>query len=513
MPFLKNLVAGEKLDAVFAGLSDAELRQTLIRAAEANAWLEMAEKIAQIGHWRLSLPGRELTWSNEIYRIFGVARDSFVPELGSTLGFYHADDRDAVTASINAAIEHAAAFEFESRVVRPDGQVRHVVCRGVARLGEAGRPAGLFGVIRDVTQEHEMGQALRDANARLDQIAHQDALTGLANRRRFDETLGLEWRRTWRGVKPLSLVLADVDSFKLFNDRYGHPAGDACLQRVAEVLARSARRSSDVAARYGGEELAMVLPCTDFAGAEKVAEDLRAAIQALGIPHEGNAAHGVVTVSIGVATAHPPGAADMGSPADLVAAADRMLYEAKRAGRNRVACATSLARAGEAPAEPAEAARLATLAAYEAAGATRRTPGMDRIARLAAKMAGTPIGLVTLVGEESQTFAGNFGLDHISGTPRDVSFCTHTIREAEPLVVADATDDPRFRDNPLVTGELGIRFYAGAPVISRRNGQRLGAVCVIDTAPHKVTGEAQRMMLKDMASMAAELLEDTAEDR
>jgi GAF domain-containing protein len=136
---------------------------------------------------------------------------------------------------------------------------------------------------------------------------------------------------------------------------------------------------------------------------------------------------------------------------------------------------------------------------------------MDRIARLAATMAGTPIGLVTLVGEDSQTFAGNFGLEEISGTERSVSFCTHTIRAAEPLVIADATRDPRFRDNPLVTGDLGIRFYAGAPVISRRNGQRLGAVCVIDRTPHAGTSAAQREMLKDMASMAAEILEEAAE--
>jgi len=491
--------------------SEADLRRMLARTAEANAWLEMAEEIAHLGHWRLNLPDQVVSWSNEVYRIFGVTRDSYVPDISSAVAFYHPDDRDEVNRAVKAAIRHATAYDYAARIVRPDGQIRHVVSRGVVRLGPDGTPAGLFGVIRDVTQEHEMEQALRGANARLEQIAHQDALTSLANRRRFDEALVSEWRRARRNGQPLSLAIADVDSFKLFNDRYGHPAGDACLKRVAAVLASTACRAGDLAARYGGEELAMVLPGTELANAAKVAEDLRRGIQALGIPHEGSPAHGEVTVSIGVATAYPPGVPGMGSPAELIEEADRMLYEAKRSGRNRVVSAASLLRERNPPPAEDEAARLATLATYEKAGATRRSPEMDRIARLAAKMAGTPIGLVTLVGQDSQTFAGNFGLEDISGTSRDVSFCTHTLREAEPLVVADATRDPRFADNPLVTGDLGFRFYAGAPVISRRNGQRLGAVCVIDRTPHTGTGAAQREMLKDMANMAAELLEEAAD--
>jgi diguanylate cyclase (GGDEF)-like protein/PAS domain S-box-containing protein len=483
----------------------------LARTAEANAWLEMAEEIAHLGHWRLNLPSQEVSWSNEVYRIFGVTRDSYVPDLTSATAFYHADDRDEVTMAVQAAISHGTAYEFQARIVRPDGQIRHVVSRGVARLGPDGKQGNLFGVVRDVTQEHEMEQALRAANARLEQIAHQDALTGLANRRRFDEAMVSEWRRTRRGGQPLSLVLADVDSFKLFNDTYGHPAGDACLQRVAAVLANTASRSGDLAARYGGEELALVLPGTELASAVKVAESLRRGIEALGISHAGSPSYGVVTVSVGVATVHPPGVPGMASPSELIEEADRMLYEAKRTGRNRVVSAESLLREKDAQPAEGEDARLATLAAYETAGAAGRSPEMDRIARLAATMAGTPIGLVTLVGEDSQTFAGNFGLEEISGTERSVSFCTHTIRAAEPLVIADATRDPRFRDNPLVTGDLGIRFYAGAPVISRRNGQRLGAVCVIDRTPHAGTSAAQREMLKDMASMAAEILEEAAE--
>ncbi len=504
-------MAGQPPDEACAPGSEADLRDVLARTIESNTWLEMAEEIAHVGHWRISLPGQELVWSNGIYRIFGVTRDLYVPHSVSAIAFYHTEDREAVANARRAAIETGTGYELAARIVRPDGEIRHVMSRGMARLGTDGKPICLFGVVRDVTQEHELEVALRNANARLDQIAHQDALTGLANRRRFDEVLAAEWRRTWRDAKPLSLVLADIDSFKMYNDSFGHPAGDACLQRVGAALARTARRSGDLVARYGGEELAVLLPGTDLVGAEKVAEDVRRAVEALDIAHPGNRAYGRVTVSIGVATAHPPGAAGMLDPLDLVAEADRMLYEAKRTGRNRTVSAASLARTGQTPAALAEAARLATLAAYEKAGATRRTPDMDRVARLAATMAGTPIGLVTLVGENAQTFAGNFGMEQVSGTPRDISFCTHTIREDEPLVIADATRDPRFYDNPLVTGDPAIRFYAGAPVISRRNGARLGAVCVIDTAPHGLTSAAQRAMLKDMASMAAELLEAAAE--
>ncbi|HWV88232.1 MAG TPA: diguanylate cyclase [Capillimicrobium sp.] len=173
---------------------------------------------------------------------------------------------------------------------------------------------------------------LQDTNRELAHLSGLDALTGVANRRALDEHLAREWGRMRRDGRPLSLALCDVDCFKDYNDRYGHPAGDACLRRVAEALGRAAGRSGDLVARYGGEEFAVVLPETGADGALPVAERARAAVGDLGIPHAGSQVAATVTISVGIATAQD-GDPD---PAALLARADTALYVAKRGGRNRV---------------------------------------------------------------------------------------------------------------------------------------------------------------------------------
>jgi diguanylate cyclase (GGDEF)-like protein len=173
---------------------------------------------------------------------------------------------------------------------------------------------------------------LARANRVLESLSYVDGLTGIPNRRQFREVLDREWRRCGRAGLPLSLVMIDVDEFKRFNDTYGHPAGDACLTRVAAAIVTGLRRGGDFAARYGGEEFAAILPETDRAGAAALAAELRRGVEGLAIPNE-RASAGVVTVSLGVAAATP----DETSAVDaLVAAADGALYRAKRRGRNRV---------------------------------------------------------------------------------------------------------------------------------------------------------------------------------
>jgi len=173
---------------------------------------------------------------------------------------------------------------------------------------------------------------LEEANSKLQQLSQVDALTGIANRRRFEETLAREWRRAMRDGMPLSLVMIDIDHFKDFNDNLGHQVGDQCLRRVAGEIREALTRPGDVVARYGGEEFGAVLPSTPSRGAFAVAEMLRARVEALGIAHP-TAATRIVTISAGVATAASGGDS---SPEALVAAADEALYRAKRAGRNRV---------------------------------------------------------------------------------------------------------------------------------------------------------------------------------
>lgn len=171
------------------------------------------------------------------------------------------------------------------------------------------------------------------AELRVEELAALDGLTGLANRRRFDAFLDDEWNRALRLGHPVSAVLLDVDRFKQFNDSYGHLEGDTCLRRVAEALTPFSRRPGDLVARYGGEEFAAVFGNTEAAAAAQLAEQIRRAVEALGIEHA-HAVGGVVTVSAGVATAWPQSAE--ASQEALLGAADRALYVAKASGRNRV---------------------------------------------------------------------------------------------------------------------------------------------------------------------------------
>jgi diguanylate cyclase (GGDEF)-like protein len=181
----------------------------------------------------------------------------------------------------------------------------------------------------------------------LRRIATHDSLTGLANRRSFDVALDREWRCAQRSGDALTLLMIDVDHFKAFNDRYGHPAGDDCLQRIARALESACRRPADLVARHGGEEFAVVLPHTDRLGARHVADQILSTIQRIAIDHEGSSTARHVSVSIGIACrdrgsegSAPPSAASRGpgdalvlAPRHMVDAADKALYAAKHAGR------------------------------------------------------------------------------------------------------------------------------------------------------------------------------------
>lgn len=172
----------------------------------------------------------------------------------------------------------------------------------------------------------------------LRQMVFIDGLTGVANRRCFDERLETEWRRAARNGSPLALLMLDVDHFKRFNDRYGHQAGDDCLRRVACAIKGGLLRPGDLVARYGGEEFACILPGTDFEGALAVGAGIEHIVRGLQIEHAGSDVAGAVTVSVGVAASLPDGDAD---PARLLALADAQLYRAKHSGRGR-ACGAVL---------------------------------------------------------------------------------------------------------------------------------------------------------------------------
>lgn len=178
----------------------------------------------------------------------------------------------------------------------------------------------------------ELQIELQKSNTELQKLTCQDGLTGIANRRRFDDFIRKECLRSAREGTPISLVLIDIDYFKLYNDNYGHLKGDECLQKVAETLEKAVQRPADIVARYGGEEFAVVLPNTNAQGAVKAADALRHAIESLELPHAYSPLCNIVTISMGIACKV---ASEKGSPADLIEMADEALYEAKNAGRNQ----------------------------------------------------------------------------------------------------------------------------------------------------------------------------------
>jgi diguanylate cyclase (GGDEF)-like protein len=191
-------------------------------------------------------------------------------------------------------------------------------------------------MIRDELEDELMiaKEHLQERNQELTVLATNDGLTGIANRRHFEEMLRLDLKRAVRAGSPVSLVLVDVDFFKKYNDHYGHVAGDECLRQIACALRAGLGRPSDLVARYGGEEFGVLLPGTGQVGARYVAERLRLAVMDLGIAHAEHPS-GIVTISAGVCTFHA-GPGEILDPAVFVKQADALLYRAKAAGRNRV---------------------------------------------------------------------------------------------------------------------------------------------------------------------------------
>lgn len=236
----------------------------------------------------------------------------------------------AIIAEDAAGIGGSGASRVVLEAIRKDG--RHIWVENKVKVLERSG-GGMWVVIctRDVTER----KLLED---QLAQQALVDGLTGIANRRAFDRALEKEWKRTARGGLTLSLVLLDVDHFKRFNDAYGHLAGDDCLRSIAEAVRGGVKRPGDVVARFGGEELAVLLPETEMAAAEMVACRLCSAVAGLLIPHRGNEeGAGMVTISGGVSTANGDMGGKVRMPQGLLLAADAALYRAKQAGRNRVA--------------------------------------------------------------------------------------------------------------------------------------------------------------------------------
>lgn len=278
--------------------------------------------------FRCGTDGTAFYVSPSSVRLFGWTPAEMVGK--GPVSFVVPEDMPAIMAAQRnqAAGDESSVVSY--RVKRKDGSTVWVEANARVIKDPATGHDNLVIVMRDISDRKRQED-------RLYELATTDGLTGLANRRAFDEALETEWHRTKRASGQLSLLLIDLDHFKGFNDHYGHQVGDDCLRAVASTIRSMVRRPGDLAARYGGEEIGVILPDTDSAGAVAIAQAIRTAVEALRIPHaENGPAARFVTISAGVATALSRMGGSIQMPAGLLQAADIALYKAKNNGRNRV---------------------------------------------------------------------------------------------------------------------------------------------------------------------------------
>lgn len=432
--------------------------------------------------------------SMAIDRLFGITP---AEAIGRSLTDLAGEDAAGLVAAAARARSGTASQESTFRAAHPSrGQVWIE-----ARFGTSLPSGGLVVALRDVSARKTAELALRVANVELNKLADSDPLTALANRRRFDRALETEGRRAARSDKPLTLLLLDVDRFKAYNDRYGHPAGDTCLKQIGHILKTTVTRSSDLPARFGGEEFALLLPGVEERDGAAMAERIREIIGALRIPHEGNAdGNGFVSVSVGCATMN----LTTGSRADcdlLVAAADRALYDAKRMGRNRVVSVVPLA-ATQAPEAglACDAGRLACIDTLRNLGALEPAPAFHRIAQMAAMLLGMPMAFITLLDRDAVSVVGHHGTgDGPLPVPHAVAL--HLLGVRSTVVVPGAVKDPRFA---TFAAEHGFAFLAAAPLLVGDDLQHVGALWVADRQARGMLDEPKRVLLSRLAALAVE---------
>lgn len=244
----------------------------------------------------------------------------------------HQDDREKTVSFCVSQSTDGVDHEADYRALTIDGDF--IWIRDVVHvIRKNGVTTELVGFMFDISERKKMEEELLSLNRKLEAMTLQDGLTGVANRRLFDQAMNSEWFRSMRDRQPLSLIVLDIDHFKQYNDHYGHLAGDDCLTKVAQELNKIPLRSTDLFARYGGEEFVLLLPKADKDSAIEIAEKCRKVVQKLAIPHEKSGSGDTITISLGVATVIPAQGAE---PTSLFEEADRLLYRAKELGRNRV---------------------------------------------------------------------------------------------------------------------------------------------------------------------------------
>lgn len=302
-------------------------RQRLAKRLEqSNRWLLQAEAAALVGHWRVDLVGWTITWSDQSYRIHGLEPGMAV-DVDYSVKQYVAEDRLAVRKILADAVRTGQPFEFQGRILRADGEIRHVKSHGSIEMGRGGKAAAIFGTVQDVSETVENARILEAARSAAERVANTDMLTGLPNRRHTLASLEKALAGARGHGAPLAVAIFDIDHFKRINDTHGHAVGDQVIRRVAQ-RAKAALRDEDMLGRIGGEEFVCILQRSSAQASEIVAERVRKAVE-VGTAAEDDLPN--ATISVGLAVYD--GEADV---EELLHRADKALYVAKREGRNRL---------------------------------------------------------------------------------------------------------------------------------------------------------------------------------
>ena len=280
--------------------------------------------------WKLDWATKQFTYIGpQIETLLGWTQTSWL-HAGDWIDRIHAEDREKTANFCISQSEDGADHEADYRALKADGG--YVWVRDVVHVvRKNGVTTELVGFIFDISERKIMEDKLIILNKKLEQLSFQDGLTSIANRRSFDQTLTTEWQHARRNQQPISLIIADIDCFKTYNDYYGHLQGDDCLVKVAHALSQAPMRVTDLVARYGGEEFVILLPNTTATAALEIAERCRNIVFAQKIEHAMSSVSDVVTVSVGVSTITPTIDTEQSL---LFTTADKMLYLAKENGRN-----------------------------------------------------------------------------------------------------------------------------------------------------------------------------------
>jgi diguanylate cyclase (GGDEF)-like protein/PAS domain S-box-containing protein len=301
--------------------------------------LQLALESANEGLWDYAPKTGLIYYSPRWFGLLGYTNGEFPDTMETWNTLTHPDDLSILENTFTSLISGKSdAFSIEARMLSKTGQWLWLQVKGkTVEYGPEGEVQRIVGTLNDISKYKQVQVALKKANAELLRLAALDDLTQIANRRRFDNRLGQEWRRAQRDRRHLGLIICDIDNFKNYNDAYGHLQGDQALHSVAQAVNNALKRPMDLVARLGGEEFAILLPSTDITGAQRVAREVREAVDALRIPHKTSQSSDHITLSFGVAAMVP--SADLPAKV-LIETADRALYRAKDQGRNCIVCAS-----------------------------------------------------------------------------------------------------------------------------------------------------------------------------